>query len=151
MKDRKLHIEQLLADLGSLKRMAALHSAHHAHFPAITPAQWSVLMFIEHKQVASVKDVASALHISSSAATQLIDGLVKNEYVVREMKESDRRAVSLQLSKKMQHHVQQMKKQTIQKLEKLFGTLSDSEFTTFCSLSRKIISSPMMHQKRHTQ
>jgi DNA-binding MarR family transcriptional regulator len=41
--------------------------AHRA--PRITPSQWGVLMMLEGRSESTVKDVAKALGITSSAAT----------------------------------------------------------------------------------
>lgn len=136
---RKEQIEELLVDLGSLKRMVASSSIRIKNTPAVTPSQWGVLMFIEHERETSVKDVAEALHISSSAATQLIDGLVENGYVVRKAQKNDRRAVSLTLSKKTQEQVAKIKRETVRKFQALFGTLTDAEFATYCALNKKIV------------
>lgn len=96
-------------------------------------------MFIEERGESTVKDVAKALGITSSAATQLVDGLVSSGYVNRKTDEEDRRAVALTLSKKTKEHVNKMKKQGIQKFLTLFKVLNDKEFNQYLELNKKIV------------
>ena len=95
-------------------------------------------MHIEHQGKSTVKEVAQALVISSSAATQLVDGLVKSGYLLRETPPHDRRTTVLTLSKKTKAQVDRMKQQTIQTFLAAFKALSDQEFEQFCQLHQKI-------------
>ncbi len=138
MKDRKEHIKGLVEDFQALRR--AMHTAGGSmQTPHVTPSQWIVLMFIEQRKKCSVKDVAQALKITSSAATQLIDGLVKSGYVSRKVHTKDRRAVTLTLSKKTVQQVALMKKRVLVKFVTLFSALNDTELVQYCELNKKII------------
>ena len=139
MPSRRQKVKELLVDLQSLRRAMALRMVGSTNTPRITPSQWGVLVFIEDHGESTVKDVAKALGITSSAATQLIDGLVSNKYIAREMHVEDRRAVVLTLSKKTKAHVDKMKKQGIQKFLKLFEVLNDEEFNQYLVLNKKIV------------
>jgi len=139
MSSRKQKIELLMADFQSLKRAMAFQMARSASIPRITPSQWGALMFIEARGESTVKDVAKALSITSSAATQLVDGLVSSGYVARETHAKDRRAVALTLSKKTKAQVDKMKRQSIQKFLKFFEVLNDKEFNQYLALNKKII------------
>ena len=46
------------------------------------------------------KDIAEKMHLSQSRLTRIIDGLVKKEYMIREINKSDRRNMKLSLSGK---------------------------------------------------
>lgn len=107
--------------------------------PRITPSQWGALMFIEHGGESTVKDVAKALGITSSAATQLIDGLVASGYVERREDSKDRRKVTLTLSKTTRSHVVKMKKQVMKGLLKTFEILDDREFNQYLALNQKLV------------
>ena len=139
MGDRKRKVEELVEGLMSLKHRIAF-SSHGSHKnPRITPAQWGVLMCVGHADTSTVKDVAGALSITSSAATQLIDGLVKNGYVERVADVRDRRAVALTLSKKTKGRVAAMKEAAIGQFLKLFESFTDKEFELYCALSKKVV------------
>ena len=139
MNDRKQKVEALLGDLQSLKRAMAFRMAGSAQMPRITPSLWGVLMFVEQRGKSTVRDVAKALHITSSAATQLIDGLTESGYVMREMQANDRRVVELTLSQKTKTRVGNMKKQALQRFLKFFAVLNDREFGQNLMLTEKIV------------
>ncbi len=139
MTNRKQKIEELLTDLQSLRRTMMLRTAGSTKLPRITPSQWGVLMFIEQRKKSTVKDVAETLGISSSAATQLVDGLVASKYLMRETYAGDRRTVTLTLSKKSKKQVNKMKKQALQKFLKFFEVLNDKEFNQYTLLNKKIV------------
>ncbi len=139
MTNRKQKVEELLTDLRSLRHTMKFRMAGSARTPRITPSQWGALMLIEERGESTVKDLANALGISSSAATQLVDGLVSNGYVVRKVHVEDRRSVTLTLSKKTVAQVEKIKKQSLQKFLKFFAVLSDREFDQYIALNKKII------------
>lgn len=139
MASRKQKVEEFLIDLQSLKRTMTFHMAGSADIPRITTSQWGVFMFIEEHGESTIKDVAKALGITSSAATQLVDGLVSSGYMERKTDKEDRRAVALTLSKKTKEHVSKMKKQGIRKFLALFKVLNDKEFNQYLELNKKIV------------
>jgi DNA-binding MarR family transcriptional regulator len=139
MKDRKKKVEELLVDLQSLKHAMTFRIAGRANVPRITPSQWGVLMLIKKSGESTVKDVAEALGITSSAATQLVDGLVSSGYLMRETYAEDRRSVKLTLSKKTKTHVDKIKKRGIHKFLKFFEVLNDKEFDQYILLNKKIV------------
>lgn len=139
MNSRKQKVEEFLSDLKLLKRAMTFRMAGSAKIPRITPSQWGALMCIEEQGESTVKDVAKALGITSSAATQLVDGLVSNGYVAREVHAEDRRRVTLTLSKKTRAHVEKMKKLSTQKFLDFFKVLNDREFNHYLALNKKII------------
>jgi DNA-binding MarR family transcriptional regulator len=139
MTDRKQKVEALLADFRVLRRSMAFRMAVPGNVPRITPSQWGVLMSIEEHGESTIKDVAKALRISSSAATQLVDGLVASGYLIKESSTKDRRIVRLTLSKKTKAKVDRMKKHALQRFLKIFGVLSDAEFNRYIALNKKIV------------
>lgn len=138
MTDRKQKIEELMERMGSLKRYMEPRGVDFLKTPRITPAQCSVLFLIRQHSESSVKEIAEVLHISSSATTQLVDGLVKNGYVERREQAEDRRAVALTLSKKTENTVEKIRKQMVQKILEVFEVLSGEEFDQFCAIHNKI-------------
>lgn len=139
MTTRKQQVEELLTGFQSLRRRMVFHSANKGPMPRVTPSQWGVLMLIEQHGTSGVKEISRALGISSSAATQLIDGLVENGYVVRGMSPQDRRAVTLTLSKQSKHQVGRMRKDALQKFLVIFKALNDKEFEQYVALTKKLV------------
>jgi DNA-binding MarR family transcriptional regulator len=139
MINRKQKIEELIENLHSLKRAMVFGASGDMNIPRITPSQWGVLMFIEQRDGTTVKDIANALEITSSAATQLVDGLVVSRYVARKTSENDRRTVILTLSKNTKTQVDKMKKKALEKFLNFFEVLNDQEFDQYVMLNKKIV------------
>jgi DNA-binding MarR family transcriptional regulator len=104
----------------------------------ITTSQWHVLLMVEKNKDISVKKIASLIGITSSAVTQLINELVKKDYIIRKGKPEDRRSLSIALSNKSKEQIHAIKRQGLNKLIALFDILSDNELKTYCDLNKKI-------------
>src|SRR5665213_934079 len=139
MTNRKHKIEALLSDFQALRRAMSLKSVKAAGSPRITPSQWGVLTLIELHGKSTVKEVSSALNITSSAATQLVDPLVKSGYLMRKTSTEDRRNVILTLSTKSKKQVDGMKKHALQRFLKVFKVFTDKEFNLYVALNKKLI------------
>ena len=139
MNNRKQKIEELVETIGSLKRKMTFCPARKGKKPQITSSQWGALMIIEGGQGRTMKDLASSLGITSSAATQIVDGLVTSGYVTREAQKEDRRMVTLALSKKTKSLVEEMKKQVLDNFINIFKGLNEKELDQFILLNRKIV------------
>ena len=138
IKNREQKIKELMEGFRSLKRSMKFNSTKTGRIPIITPSQWGALMIIDGRKESTIKDIANALNITSSATTQLVDGLVVNGYVIRKENPKDRRQVALTLSNKTKTQVESMKKQFSQKFLKFFEVLDDKEFDQFVLLCKKI-------------
>ncbi len=136
---RREKVRKMLESFSSLRRITAFRPIETTNMPAITPSQWGALMTIERRGESTVKDVARALGITSSAATQLVDGLVESGYVVKKVNAEDRRVISLTLSSKTKVQVEAMKKQALQKFLKFFEVLNHTEFNQYIMLNKKIV------------
>lgn len=134
---RKEKVGVLLEVLRPIRREMVLGSAGE-NSARVTPAQFGVLMLLNERGEASVKDIAGALRISSSAATQLVNGLIKGGHVRREASEKDRRAVALSLSPKTKAKLDNLRRAALQKTVRLFDALSDHELDEYIALNRKI-------------
>lgn len=139
MADRNQKIKELMEGLHALRSRAVFGPPPGVRTPHITPSQWRVLMLVMRGDEYTVKDIAKALSISSSAATQLVDGLVVNGYVIKKEDANDRRKVSLTLSKTIKDHVGKMKKRAMGCFLKTFEVLNDKEFDQYIALNKKLV------------
>lgn len=142
MINRKLLLRQLLQDMHATRHkfLVGFHSANEL---VITPTQGFVLRFLAANDCVTIKAIAQALHISSSAATQLVDGLVEKSYLVRRDHPKDRRAITVCLSEKAKKMFAQFDKQCLEKMIRLFQALDDQELEQFTALNKKITNSLM--------
>ena len=139
MPDRKETMEALIYSLQAMRHKFLLGYAGSKEI-SITPSQGFVLQVVAHGPC-SVKDVAKALHITSSAVTQLIDGLVEKGYLLRQEHQADRRVSSLSLSPKAKKLFAQFKSQSHHRIMQLFNVLTDTELKQYAALNKKIVDS----------
>lgn len=138
MINRKKVIEGLLQNMHAMRHKLMVGYADKKEL-AITPSQGFVLRFVAKNSSANVKAIAEALNITSSAATQLIDGLVDNGYLVRKDDPSDRRVITLSLSEKAKKLFNDFQKQGLEKMTELFDALNDEELVKYVALTKKIM------------
>ena len=99
------------------------------------------------KKGAGIKEIAEKLEMTSSAATQLVDGLVENGYLIRKNNTIDRRAILLEISPKHRKKMNNIKEKAIERFTVLFKTLNDKELATYAALQKKIIDTPISHNE----
>ena len=139
MTRREDQVRAFLEDMQTLKRLGVFKVPHDPHMPKITPAQWNALFYVAESRQSTVKEVARTLGVTSSAATQLIDGLVRGGLVVRCPSREDRRIVNLELSQKSRGQVERLQKSAHKSFLKLFEVLNDKEFAQYLQLNKKIV------------
>jgi MarR family transcriptional regulator, organic hydroperoxide resistance regulator len=105
----------------------------------IPNSQWIVMRIIEQNEGMAVKELSRTMGISSSAATQLIDPLVKKGYLVCEKNPEDRRAVKIRLTEKARKIIKETQIRMSETTYAAFDILTDEELTIFCELGRKIV------------
>ncbi len=139
MTNRKKLIEEIMANFHAMGNKMQSHM-QLGREDCITHSQLFVLVIIEQHRNIGIKEISKKLNISSSATTQLVDGLVDNGYVVRKTDSKDRRALQLELSKKGKKHIAGLKNKYIKTIASLFDVLSNKELEIYLKLHKKILS-----------
>lgn len=140
MINRKKIIEGLLQNMYAMRHKLMVGYTEKKEL-VITPSQGFALRYVAENKSANVKDIAKTLNITSSAATQLIDGLVDKGYLIRKSSLDDRRAIVLSVSLKAKKLFKECKEQGLQKMIKLFDVLTDNELAEYSKLNKKITGS----------
>lgn len=104
-----------------------------------TPAQTQALFFIVENKLETVRDIASTMNISSSAATQLVDGLVNDGFVNRYESPEDRRITVLKPTKKAIKISQKIQKHIKQVVLEMTKTLSEEELKQLINIHQKML------------
>lgn len=139
--NRAQHVQELLEGFGVLQQKMLAKHRLMADISKVTFSQWRVLEIIDRAGKASIKDIHTQLGITSSAATQLVNELVKKKSVVRRADLHDARVSVVALSPKMSTLLRALKKQNLSMTVQLFGALRDNEFKQYITLNKKIINS----------
>jgi DNA-binding MarR family transcriptional regulator len=144
---RKELIESVLHSVQIMRRSFAPRGGQWLQLD-ITPAQWGVLMIVAKRQTTSVKDIAAALHVSSSGATQLIDGLVDKGYLTRQTDSADRRSTLIELSAPHRQRLREMRERYAAHFAHAFDALTTAELAEFDRLHKKIANT--LEKQRNT-
>ncbi len=139
MTSREKLIEEIMASFHALRNKMHARMSHPANKGRITYSQLFVLVIIEQHHKIGIKEISAKLNISSSAATQLVNGLVANGYVTRRADAQDRRALQLELSAKGHRYIVNQKNKRMKIFAELFSALSDRELTTYLALHQKLL------------
>jgi MarR family transcriptional regulator, organic hydroperoxide resistance regulator len=83
---------------------------HLAELHGLTQAEFRCLRLFGTDESLNNKTIAERMNLSPSRLTRIIDGLVKKEYIRREIDPNDRRNMKVNLSSKGKSLVQQLNK-----------------------------------------
>lgn len=124
--------------LHSFKRLMSPESQCAGEDP-LASSQWLALFLISRQEGIGIKELASQLGISSSAATQLVDGLVAKGMLLRQPSLDDRRALRLSLPEESRQKIEALKVQRLERFCVVFSPLDDEEFQTLVGLLDKVV------------
>lgn len=103
------------------------------------PAQARMLTFVMHQQPVSIKQIAAAMGTTSSAATQLVESVVKTGYLRRTRSTADRRTVDVVLSAKGTAKFAHFRKDHVTRMRTVLNVLSDRELTQLIAIQKRIV------------
>jgi DNA-binding MarR family transcriptional regulator len=161
MPNRKQYTETIMGSLRLARHALAeqslppakpwLSRRHRPEARPITPSQWALLSLIIENGHMSNQEIADMLCITNGAVTQLADGLVKKKYLIRENATTDRRRLSLKISRKYTQQVCKMKALSLQRVRAIFTDFTDEEMAQYAKLSRKFADSILKMKMRVSQ
>lgn len=134
--DRQQLLHQLIQNLQGLYR--GMHHASDFQKDSIPFGQKAALFTIASHKTINVKQLANILHITSGAATQHIESLVKVGLVEREIDPNDRRNVIIKLSAHGKSLIQKLEKSRMKMLEELFSDITDKELKAYIDVMEKV-------------
>jgi len=137
--ERKNIIENIIEKIYSLRHkiMSELHLLFKEI--GITHTQMMVIRIIQNNENMNLKEIAAILGTTSSATTQIVNGLVKKGYLARKRNPLDRRILKLTLTDKTREQIASIKSKSFSDLYAMFDALSDTELMQYYKLSTRII------------
>jgi DNA-binding MarR family transcriptional regulator len=94
--------------------------------------QFRTMRFIQRNADSSLSSLAEHLGLTLPSVSKLVDGLVKQELLIRQEAVSDRRCLSLALTPAGEAIVDAAREAAQARLEQTLGGLSDGELETVC-------------------
>lgn len=108
---------------------------------SVSLSQQLILHNVAARGAVSVKEIAKAQMISSSAATQAVDALVKKGYLIRNQDENDRRATAVALGPEYQQLAEKQVGNAAAYLTPFFSSLTKEELEEYERLNQKMVNS----------
>lgn len=129
--DRKTLVARCCSLQPELQRH--LSTLVHAEMCAVTDHQLTVLTCLRHQSM-TMSELAKKLEVGESAATAVVDRLVRQELVVRHDDPADRRVVRLTLSHAGQSMVTKLQATSLRKTARVLTVLSDEQLAQLVAI-----------------
>jgi DNA-binding MarR family transcriptional regulator len=156
MKHRHALEDRLLAAQSELRRrlqdaVPPNLLAEFAEFGGITLHQMEVVRRLLLGDEMTMHDVAAALGIGPSGATQLVDRLARRGLVIREQDPRDRRVQRVLPTDRARAIARRFKAGMSRAAGDLLGVLDDAELKTYVELTERIAAAPREHARQCEQ
>jgi DNA-binding MarR family transcriptional regulator len=147
MDDRRKLIEKITENIYAIKHKIAAEIHFFFDETQITHSQLLVLHLVKKNKIIRIKDLANFLDITSSAATQIVNGLVDKGLLMRKRNPDDRRTLKIELSEKSKNQFDSIKNKSFNTLYSLFNVLDNDELLKYCELNDKIASKVLLKEQ----
>jgi DNA-binding MarR family transcriptional regulator len=138
MINRKKQISDIIENFRTVyKAMARIAPSFFRNLD-ITPTQMFILSLVKENRGINLKELAAMLCISSSAATQQVNDLVKRGYLNREVNDTDRRYIKIKLCEEKCDQIRMFEDRMIEEFTVFFDDLTDEELALYRKLNNKI-------------
>lgn len=136
--NREALIQTLLASTEAVQRQwkAVLFAELKGN---ISLAQLAILRLIAEKEPVSSNSLSTFLQITPGAITQLVDGLAKDNYVVRQSDPNDRRVTNITVSARGKKLLKKLEERRNRIFMNVFETLSDEELVALTAYQEKLL------------
>ena len=104
----------------------------------ISLPQMVILGFLYKKHSCTMSNIAGILSVSMSAATGLVDRMIKNNFLKRKRSAKDRRIVRIALTPKGKKISRRIMQEQFKLVKQLFGKLTNAERETYLKIIEKI-------------
>lgn len=106
----------------------------------ITISQIIILNIIKSADQCKMKDIAKALHVSTSAATGSVDRMVRIGLLKRRPSEKDRRVINIEMTQKGMKIIDDIQSRRYKFIIDIFGKFKPEERERFLDTMKKIYS-----------
>lgn len=138
MTKREELIKEYMQIMAMVQRQVLPIKASSAASQGLSRPQAEALHLLSCRESATIKLMAELLGISSSAATQLTEGLVQMELVSRESSTEDRRVVEVRLTAGGKKKVEGLRQAAHSHIVELLAGLSDQDIIDLLALLKKL-------------
>ncbi len=138
--NRKALIQDFFNSTNSMARIGIMQHKHAKNAKNMLPhTQMSVLFAVSHGGPLTIKELSLLFGMTSSASTQLVNKLVKGNYLSRKDDAIDRRKTTLILTQKAKKMMDEAREHRIKKMIEMFQPLTDKELGELLKIQAKIV------------
>jgi DNA-binding MarR family transcriptional regulator len=139
MNKRSQNLQELFATSAVIQRL--MHAYIHRSFDelGLAPSHLQLLQFIEREQPVSLKRLAEHMRLTPGAITQLVESLVRAEYVTRTPDAADRRVINIALTSAGGEKIGALSRKKQSLLAKVVADLNDEELQVFLRVQQKML------------
>ncbi len=138
--DRRSLIQNFFKSTNAMARIGIMqHKRGHGAKKLLPHTQMSVLFVVSQSDQITIKDLAALFSMTPSAGTQLVNELVKRNYLSRIEDKSDRRKIGLALTDQGKKILISAKVHRIKRMQEMFEPLTDKELTQLLKIQKKIV------------
>lgn len=138
MNKRNVLVDEYMQVMAMVQRQVMPIKARSAAEQGLSRPQAEALHLLSCRDWATIKLMAELLGISSSAATQLTEGLVQMDLVTRQSSAEDRRVVEVRLTKQGLAKVADLRKASKDDVAQLLTGMTDQEILDLVLLLKKL-------------
>ena len=130
--------EKLLSAIFNVGRLIREKIQASSSLADFTQAEMEILKFLQGKKDITMREIADYMHIKPSSATPLINNLVKKGNLKRVQKNSDRRVVRIEITKKGLKSLQKKYKNIHKTVKHVFEGLNSKDKKALIKIFNKI-------------
>ncbi len=104
----------------------------------VTIPQMVILNILKEKARCKMKEIAETLSITTSAATGIIDRMVRSNLLKRISDEKDRRVINIEMTRKGEKLIDDIQKRRYKLMMGIFGRLTAAEREGYLRIIKKI-------------
>jgi DNA-binding MarR family transcriptional regulator len=146
MTTRQEILSNLFESLSLMHRALLAHKDMSLQKVGMSRPQFELLCYLERHGEVTMKEITALMHVTSSAMTQLIEGLVQLKFLVRTQDTTDRRIVKVSLTKQGEKRLSTFRKTVFDHMIPKFEGIHEKELQAMSETARKIAENAK-HQK----
>lgn len=136
---RKARMQEIIELMGRFRRLMIPRKEEYLKQFALTRQQIELLYVLSQQEQLSIKELSTITANTSSATTQLVEGLVRQGFLLRKQGQTDRRTVYVALSAEGKKRFSKFNALHMEFMSNFFENLSESELQTLITIFKKII------------
>jgi len=140
MKNKKT-MQKLEDTFLAFRQMMTTQLLTEAKGLGLSLSHFEVLMYLAHSGEATMKDIASMLHITPPSASVLVDALVNKKLAMRVPSKKDRRTINIILSGEAQKLMTIVHKKKVSIFKKMMSKLNSEDQENLIRILNKCINS----------